>query len=111
MTDDYQLTDVAGASWVRCSRVVMDNPRAEPAALSFSEERVLNLGDGVMTLPMGNLGKSLDGDMDELFDLLDPDTGAVVGESTFKHAYALIYSAYIHTARERDKSLSFVVGG
>lgn len=101
-SNDYQFTEVTGSSFTRCDRVVVENPKSGSRSITFSEERLINLPDGVVSSPKGNLTYPLGESMDEEFDLLDPDTGEVTGSSTFAEAYAIIHSAYMHCARKRD---------
>ncbi len=100
--NDYQYTEVTGSSFTRCSRVVVENPKEGGRSISFSEERIINLPGQVIATPLGNLTYPIAADMDEEFDLLDPDTGENTGTTTFAKAYAVVHSAYMHTANKRD---------
>lgn len=100
--NDYQYTEVAGSSFTRCSRVVVENPKEGGRSISFSEEQLINLPGRVIATPLGNLAYPIAADMDEEFDLLDPDTGEVTGTTTFAQAYAVVHSAYMHVAKKRD---------
>lgn len=100
---DYQYTEVTGSSFMRCLRAVADNPLSGDRSISFSEERVMNLSDGVVSIPVGNLSYPIASAMSEKFDLLDPDTGGVTGTCTFGQAYAVVHSAYMHVAKARDQ--------
>lgn len=103
LVSKYENTQVAGSSFTRCARVVIENPKDGPRQVYFAEEQVINLIDGSShTTPVGNLSRSIEGGLSESFDVLDPSTGEVLGSSTFGEAYALVHSAYMHCARKRD---------
>ncbi len=101
-TKDYQEATVTGQSWQRCSQIVIENPHKGAPVVRFDEERVLALqtGSNVRT-PSGTL--ALPFDPTKIIPLRDPATGELTGEvASYGMAYALLYSAYLAAATERD---------
>lgn len=104
---NYQQTSITGESWIRAVRVVLENPLIGTPAATFVEERAINLGSETLVRPHGNLVEpfiaSGDGaNLTETFDLLNPDTGAVIGSATYQEVYAMLHSLYYHVAAKRD---------
>lgn len=52
---DYKESSVAGTSWQRAVRVVVENPYGGVPSINIVEEKAVNLGDGVITNLCGNL--------------------------------------------------------
>lgn len=100
---NYKEAHVAGTEWTRCGIVQIVNPYQRNPAIQFVEERVLHMGDGrdpVFT-PDGTISVSFD--PAKTIPLLNPETGAPTGASvTYGEAYAILFSAYIAAALERD---------
>jgi hypothetical protein len=87
--------------------MVLENPQDLPAAMTFVEDRIVNLeGGSEISIAAGNITISLDGIMGESFDLIDPATGVKMGSMTYDQAYRAFYSAYIAAGirREQDKA-------
>lgn len=99
---DYNESTVSGHIWQRCHQVVIDNPRNGVPSVRFDEERVLALNGGAEVLqPAGTLAVPFD--PATVIPLRDPATGELTGETTtYGDAYALLYSAYMAAALERD---------
>lgn len=57
---DYKESTVAGTSWQRCVRVVIENPYGAGPSINFVEEKAVNLGDGVLTNLCGNVSTQFD---------------------------------------------------
>ncbi|MCY1221719.1 hypothetical protein D9M68_468640 [compost metagenome] len=102
---DYQEKTVNGTSWKRCRSIYIDNPRPHLGAPSvqFNEERVVSFEGVELVSPDGMLteGFTPDNALTE-FNLLHPDTGAVLGTATFTDAYVMLASLYRHLAEKRD---------
>ena len=99
---DYNETTVTGSAWQRCKQVVVDNRRGVTPSIRFDEERVTALSDGdTVHRALGAL--TVPFEPQAVVELRDPATGEVTGE-TITHAeiYAILYSAYLGTARARD---------
>lgn len=106
---NYKQTSVVGESWVRASRVLIENPLGAPSVIRFVEDTVLNLQDGsnVTTAASSVVMESLkDDNKTESFNLLNPATGEVTGTSTYEEVYAMLHSLYMHLANKRDANLA-----
>lgn len=104
-TIDYQYTAVTGESWLRAKRIVIDNPLEGLPVAKFVEERVVNIAGGEKYFSdQGVLeAAATEENMQREIPLLDPVTGVPTGEVvTYKHAYDILRSAYIHFANLRD---------
>jgi hypothetical protein len=101
-TTDYKEATVTGQSWQRCNQIVIENPRHATPVVRFDEERVLVLQTGSeVRTPVGTL--TLPFDADKTIPLRNPATGELTGNTTtYGEAYALLYSAYLAAATERD---------
>ena len=99
---NYNETTVTGQSWQRCCQVVIENPRTGTPVVRFEEERVLALAGGAeLRTPAPGLALSFD--PAKTIALRDPATGEPTGQTvTYADAYALLYSAYLSAATERD---------
>lgn len=98
----YIESTVTGQVWTRCNQIAIDNRRGTTPTVRFEEERVAVLDDGdEMRKPAA--GITLDFDAARVIPLLDPTTGEPTGqETTYGAVYAILYSAYIAAAQERD---------
>lgn len=86
----------------RCHRVVINNPMDGFPRVTFEQQDVTEK-DGRTFLTNSPDFLSLDYDPEAMVQLLDPDTLQPTGEVVpQKLAYAILLSAYIHTAKERD---------
>lgn len=99
---NYNETTLTGQAWQRCCQVVIENPRTGQPLVRFDEERVLALdGDAEMRTPLGSLAVPFD--PAKTIAMRDPATGEPTGATvTYAEAYALLYSAYLSAAAERD---------
>lgn len=105
---NYAESPVTGTQWLRAARVVVENPRAGTPAVTFVEERALQLGSEVLLTPAGNLVEPfiLTGDganAGEVFQLRNPLDGAPLGATaTYADLQVLLFSLYYHVAAKRD---------
>ena len=100
---DYKQTTINGTSWQRSWRVECENPLQGQRKITFHEEQVLNAGDQQIRTPAGSCSLPFnESSAGTEFDLLNPDTGEVIGTSTYAQAYVLLHSLYMHSAAERD---------
>ena len=99
---DYKETSVAGHRWQRCNQIVIDNRRSATPSVRFDEEAVVALeGAAEVRTPAGVL--TIDFDPSREIPLRDPQTGEPTGAvMTYAEAYAVLYSAYLDAALERD---------
>lgn len=98
----YIESTVTGQVWTRCNQIAIDNRRGSTPTVRFEEERVAVLDDGdEMRKPAA--GITLDFDPARVIPLRDPRTGELTGQTTtYGDVYAVLYSAYIAAANERD---------
>lgn len=100
---NYKQSTVTGDSWVRATRVVIENGIGGTPAVSFIEEQVINLPGEVITRSAGNIAEPFTVEnAAEAFDLLHPETGAVIGSATYQDVYVMLHSLYMHVATKRD---------
>lgn len=101
-TANYNEVTVAGTSWLRCARVIVQNEREGQVYVLFDEERIINIG-GTQKIaqPVGAL--RVDFDPASSIELIDPETNLPTGD-TISHAaiYQILYSAYLQAATARD---------
>ena len=101
MPSNYQESQVSGTTWRRARRVVIDNPFQGQPQVIFAEEKIAMLDGEVIKSALGTL--TLDFDPEKTIDLLNPQTGEPVGASmNYGEIYAIIFSAYMAAANERD---------
>jgi len=101
---NYKQTTVAGESWVRAKRIVIENPLSEDSTVKFIEEKVVVLEDGTVSTPCGALSISVDSNnMTEEVEIIDPISNEPAGTSiSFGEIHAIIFSTYMKLANERD---------
>jgi len=104
MSNNYRQTEVAGESWVRAKRIVIEHPLSDAIRVKFVEEKVVVLGESHLAQDEGILELTLDQkDMGEVIDVIDPITREPLGQQvTFGALYAAIFSAYLQAAEKRD---------
>ena len=102
---NYKQTSVTGESWIRANRVVVENPFGGAPSIGFAEERVFNIGGESVTQPSGNVGTYFTPfNANNEFNILNPETGEVVGVAKYSDVYVMLHSLYIHLATIRDAS-------
>ena len=98
---NYNETTITGTAWTRCHQIVIDNTRGLPPTVRFDEEEVISLADRELRKPLGALALAFD--PARIIPLVNPATGLPTGaHTTYADAYALLYSAYIAAANDRD---------
>lgn len=102
---NYKESNIAGTVWQRCYEVQIFNPRSAMPSVDFLEERVIVLDDGnEIRQSLGPLKVAFDAA--RLVPVLDPQTGLDTGKQvTYAEAYAILYSAYIAAAIDRDAQI------
>lgn len=99
---NYLESAVTGQAWQRCCQIVIDNRRHITPSVRFEEEQVVALDIGE-EIRKPAAGITLDFDPAREIPLRDPATGELTGQSTtYADAYALLFSAYLAAALERD---------
>ncbi len=107
---DYRATKVDGTSYVRANEVLIINTYGQPPRILFNEELVLNVGGQTMrqayTAPLPALPLlETFGESNEPFNLLNPNTGAVIGKASNSDLHVLLYSKYRHLTDLRDQAM------
>ena len=95
--------------YTRAGSIVINNPLPEqglPPDITFFEQEVLQNADGTNTiLGQGERGCNITLDpasVNESFDLIHPETGAVVGSMTYGEVQMMLFSLYFHATHLRD---------
>lgn len=100
---NYNQTTIAGQAWLRCHRIVIENPYTGVPAATFMEERLIELPSETLQRSAGLLVEPFTVDtQDEAFDLRHPVTGEVVGTATYAQLHVMLHSLYYHLAAKRD---------
>lgn len=100
---NYKESPVAGTEWTRCGVVQIVNPYQRNPSVQFIEERVLHVGEGRPPVFTSAGSVSVAFDPAKQIPLINPETGSLTGTSvTYGEAYAILFSAYIAAALERD---------
>jgi hypothetical protein len=104
---DYKQSAVVGTSWVRSYNVALMNPIDGEVKAVFHEETAVALGDGkTLTQSIGSCGEVFTPEnAGESFNLIHPETGAVIGSATYQEVYVLMASLYLHVAVKRDAAV------
>ena len=99
---EYRESPITGRKRMRSYRVTAHNPANGARAIQFDEEWLTELDDGrFINEPAGSIRKDFN-DPTVTFDLLNPETGAVIGSSSYMQVYVILHSLYMHLANERD---------
>lgn len=101
---NYKETTVSGNSYTRAHRVIINNKYQATPTISFQEEEVLNVNGQVIQQQKESVNESFT-DPSAVFPLVDPTTGASLGDSTYGQVYVLLHSLYLHLAARRDAAL------
>lgn len=95
--------------YTRASDIMITNPLPSaglPPQIRFNEERAVKQPDGELVSLGGFSGVcqlALTPDTASTsFDLLHPETNAVLGSATYQDLQVMLYSLYIHAADLRD---------
>ena len=103
MTQDYQFKEITGESWVRSYELICNNRLGTLRTATFREEQAVNVGDSTMTQALGQVTETFDeGNATEAVDLVHPDTGVVLGQTTYEQVQLVLHSMYLHMAKKRD---------
>lgn len=100
---------VSGTAYQRAYRVFIANPKDGTPSIQFDREKILTIGDEVISKPMDSLSKLLlPENYANEFPLLDPATGdEIAGEMrTFADVYQILYSLFIQTANVYDAAVA-----
>lgn len=95
---------VTKTTYTRANLITIDNALNQTPFITYVEENVERIGDSEKSIgDAGSISEFLTAEnVNETFNILHPDTGAVIGTSTYGNVQALIYSLYFHIATKRD---------
>lgn len=97
---NYKEQQVAGSRWNRAVRVVIDNTYGSTPVIDFVEELAMTDGTDVLVKPLGRL--SMRFDPSATVELVNPETGESIGQTTQSDIYVALHSLYIQLAKARD---------
>ena len=99
---DYQEATLTGTEWRRARLVQINNERATPPTITFSEEVVTILSNGrTVSTDGGQIVVSYD--PTAIIDLYDPATLQKIGATiTHQELYGILFGAYFTSATARD---------
>jgi hypothetical protein len=96
-------------AYTRAGSILVHNPRPDEAmvpSITFNEEHVvdgMHAPGQLEVLPSARLRvEATPEKLAESFNLIHPETGDVIGTATWADLQVLLFSAYLHTAAERD---------
>lgn len=93
----------------RACLLTVTNKLNEVPVIAFEEEIVTVENDRiVLAVPQGALTENFTNPAEE-FNLINPDTGDVIGTSTYMNVYVILHSLYRHIATKRDNYVPPVV--
>lgn len=98
----YKSDEQVAQTWVRAAHISIDNPIDGAPSATFLEERAISTGGSTATQRLGSIVELFAAD--EAFDLLHPETGAVIGSATYNELRVLLHSLYFHVAQKRDEA-------
>lgn len=105
---NYKQTTVTGdvQDYQRANKVVIANELNAVPEITFLEQIITTLPDGrKITTGKDKCGATL-ADPAETFNLLNPETDAVIGSANYLEVYILLYSLYRHVADKRDADVA-----
>lgn len=102
MSTNYKETTIAGTSWQRACRAVIEHPLDNTSSVMYVEEKAINLGDSLITQLCSNVGESFE--RGKLFPKYNPLTAEIIAGEFFSHDdyYQIVFSHYMHLATQRD---------
>ena len=99
----YKQTNITGESYVRANQITIHNQLGSAPNIVFTEEQVMNVGDEQIHRPVSNCSDSMSAEnASEEFNLINPQTGDVIGTSTYQEFAVMLHSLYFHVAGKRD---------
>lgn len=97
---NYKETTVAGQSWVRSHRVIIDNPLNGVPEINFLEEKVVDTGTVVKTA-ISSLQEIMTNPA-QTFNLYDANGVKTLNTATYADVYSMLRSLYLTLAAKRD---------
>jgi hypothetical protein len=111
---NYKETAVTGTSWIRAYQMRLTNPYNALPKVTFDEEKIVSYGSNVVKTPI--IAKTIDevsvdfSDPTVKFDLVNPDTDAVIGSATYQDFHVMVYSLYHSLGIVRDARVAAITG-
>lgn len=108
---NYQESTVNGAKWLRAKQVVVENEYGQMPSIAFTEEEVMQIAGETSVIKLTTPSNprpplvEMFSNPDEVMQLLDPDTDAVVGAAKYSEIRQMLYSLYRHVAAKRDSGV------
>jgi hypothetical protein len=100
---DYKEQTIEGKSWVRAFHVDAQNPIEGAKGITYHEETAIMIGGKMITSRNGQrLQCPYGGGEGDTYNLIHPETGAVIGTMTEQMLYIAMASHYLHRANKRD---------
>lgn len=88
---------------VRCGRVQYVHTPEGRQVLSFSAQEIVELpNDKRVAKGLDDLRTEFTGRESESFDLVSPETGAIVGSATYADLQAMLFSAYLAAEQHKE---------
>lgn len=106
MFDLYRNTPIGDATtYVRPYQTISTGPLEGPNTLTIFEEKIVVLPDASVEHVALNTPEiqATISDQNEVFNIVNPATGAVTGTMTFAQLKVQMYSLYLHLAAARDE--------
>jgi hypothetical protein len=99
---NYKEATASSTSWQRAYQVTINNKLGEVPYITFYEEEAVALDSGQhLSKHIGQIQEHFYNPMTE-FNMLNPETGEVIGTATYMQAYLIMHSMYMHLANLRD---------
>jgi hypothetical protein len=97
-----QIGDVT--TYVRPYQTISTGPLNAPNSMTIFEEKIMILPDAsTQRIPLDSAEiQATITDPNEVFNIVNPSTGAVTGTTTFAQLKVQMYSLYLHLAAVRD---------
>lgn len=105
---NYKEENLTGNKWVRCNRIVIENPYVGNKTIQFYEQEILYFSNTDITYK--NISSSGPNSLTTTFtpnnsiEIINPYTLEPTG-NTFSHEelYVMLFSAYMNEAKKRDE--------
>jgi hypothetical protein len=103
---NYLASVIAGDSWQRSVRVIIDNQYEVVPQIHFMEEKIFIIDGEKVIKPLGSILETLSDPTTE-FPLVNPQTGEALGvNSSYQEVYVILHSLYMFLALKRDEELA-----
>lgn len=97
-----EIIDGQITKWRRADRIQINNAYGQVPNIVFTEIEQTSLPDGQQIRKQTDSLRSLFDNPTGEFDLLNPETGDVIGVGQYQDMYVMLYSLYMKLAEERD---------